>query len=285
MPLWSSAALALLSLLVLGAGVIALFDARRRKARQIYQRQLESALADGSLTPEEIAELERLRTAKDLSAADVRTVARAVYRAALHDAISDQRLSPEEDQSLRQLQSQLGLSEAELEQDHTQLSRLRMLAQVTAGQLPTVEPPIPLGAQETCHWVVQCAFAERLGLSRAADSLRGKRLNVADDAPFAVDTQRDALRPSEAILPIDLGVLAVTSRRTYFQGAKRSLSVPHARLEHITLHADGIRLDELGGNAKAYLLVDDAELTAAILLQAARRRRAEIKPLRPNRSA
>jgi hypothetical protein len=285
MPLWSSILLTLISILILLVGVIALLEARRRTARRLYQRQLESALADGSLTEEESAELERLRQAKDLTSVEVRTIARAVYRRALHDALRDDQLSPDEDRALQSLQMQLRLSDIELEHDHLQLSRLRMLAQVAKGHLPVVEPPIPLVPQESCHWVVQCAFAERLGLSRAADALRGIRLNVTDDAPLSVEGERDALRPSEAILPIDLGVLVITSRRTHFQGAKRTLSIPHARLEHIVLHADGLRLDELGGNAKAYLLVDDSELTAAILLQAARRRRTEIRPLRPGRTA
>jgi hypothetical protein len=285
MPLWSSVALALLSLLVLATGIYALLQARRRKSRGLYQRQLESALADGSLSADEIAELERLRQAKDLSSAEVRTIARAIYRRALNDALHDDHLSPEEDQALRGLQTQLNLSEAELERDHLQLSRLRLLAQVANGHLPVVEPPIPLVPQETCHWVVQTSFAERLGLARKADALRGIRLSVSGDEPLTVKGERDSLRPSEAILPIDLGVLVITSRRTHFQGAKRTLTIPHARLEHILLYADGIRLDELGGNAKAHLLVDDAEVTAAIMLQAARRRRAEIRPVRPGRTA
>jgi hypothetical protein len=82
------------------------------------------------------------------------------------------------------------------------------------------------------------------------------------------------------MLPVDVGMFVVTSRRATFQGTRRTVSVPHARLENICLYADGIRIDEFGHEARGFILVDDAELSAAILLQAARRRREEIKPTR-----
>jgi hypothetical protein len=56
-------------------------------------------------------------------------------------------------------------------------------------------------------------------------------------------------------------------------------------LEHILLYQDGIRMDELGAESRGFILLEDAELTAAILLQAARRRREEIRPTRRGRTA
>jgi hypothetical protein len=285
MPVWSSVLLALLSLVALIA--VLAWQARRRRvrARQLYQRRLETALEDGLLTPDEVDELERLRVDEDLSPAEVRVVARAIYRSALKDVLADAKLTDEEDAALRRLQTQLGLQERELGRDHVQLSRLRLFAQVESGRLPVVDAPIPLVSEEICHWVVQASLAERLGHPRSGPPPRGVSFRVAGPEPFHVDGDRDALRPLESILPIDLGVLIVTSRRTVFQGAKRTLSVPHARLETLVLHDDGLRLDELGGNTRGYVLVDDAELTAAIVLQAARRRRADIRPVRSGRSA
>ncbi|NJD11968.1 MAG: hypothetical protein FIB01_16500 [Gemmatimonadetes bacterium] len=80
-------------------------------------------------------------------------------------------------------------------------------------------------------------------------------------------------------------MLVITSRRTVFQGARRTLSVPHARIAAVTCYRDGIRLDENRPSAQKYLLVDDAEVTAAILLHAARKRRIEIRPAAPRRAA
>jgi hypothetical protein len=284
--MWSSLMALVLGTFALGAVLLVLLTRRRRKARVLYQRKLESALADGILTAEEIAELDHFRAERDLSQAEVRMVARAIYRGALRQAMAGARTSGEEDAALRQLQGQLGLTEADLGSDVTHLSRLRMLARVESGDLPVVDSPIALVPNEYCHWVVQCTLADELDLPRSARTeLRGARFEITGDAPFHAGGERAPLRPSERVLPTDLGILVVTSRRTVFQGAKRTISVPHARLQGITLYRDGVQLDEIGGAARGYLLVDDEELTTALLLQAARRRRAEIRPSRSGRSA
>ncbi|MGH7465443.1 MAG: hypothetical protein ACREK1_09725, partial [Longimicrobiales bacterium] len=208
------------------------------------------------------------------------------YRGALRDAAADARLTADEDVALKRLQEQLGLSEHDLGTDFAQLSRLRMLARVAEGNMPEVHSPVPLVPGERCHWVVQCTLAERIALPHSArPPLAGASFPVLNAEPFAASVERDALRPAADILPSDIGVLIVTSRRTIFQGARRTVSVPHARAEHIKLYADGVRLEEIAQTGRRYFLMEDAELACAIMLQAARIRRAEIRPARPHRTA
>ncbi|HUF49519.1 MAG TPA: hypothetical protein VMN60_01715 [Longimicrobiales bacterium] len=265
----------------------ALAGRRRRRARSEYERMLKQALDDGVITADELAELDAVRQEGALSPEEVRMAALAIYRVALHDAAADARLTPEEDATLKRLQEQLGLSEHDLGADFTRLSRLRMLARIAEGNLPEVHAPVPLVPEERCHWVVQCTLADRIALPNTARrDLGGTAFTVLSVEPFATTGPREALRPADDILPNDLGALIITSRRTIFQGAKRTISVPHARTEQLTLFADGIRLDEIAQSARRYFLMDDAELTCAIMLQAARSRRAEIRPARqPHRSA
>ncbi len=252
----------------------------------MYQKKLERALADGMLTPEEAAELEYIRAEKELTPAEVRMVARAIYRSALRDAVQASGPGHDEDTKLRALQVQLGLTDADLSNDLTHLGRLRMLARIEADELPVVDSPVALVPQEQCHWVVQCTLADELGLPPSSRTqLRGISVSVPGEAPFSAVGERAALRPNERILATDIGILAVTSRRTVFQGVKRTRSIPHARLDGVTLFADGLRLEELSGYQRGYLLVDDAVLTTAILIRAARKRRAEIRPTRSDRTA
>jgi hypothetical protein len=277
---------ALVGMLTLILAFLGYTSWRRRSARRLYRRTLEQALADGRLTPEESAELERIRQETDLTPAEVRLVARAIYRGAIKSALADERLSPEEDRALADLQQQLGISESDMGQDVANLARLRLLARVEAGELPSVEPPIQLVPHESCHWVVQASLADRLELpGRGRPSLAGIDLPVTGRKAFTAAGKREALKPREDILPVDLGMFIVTSRRAIFQGAKRNVSVPHARLENIVLYADGIRIDEIGNEPRGWILVDDADLTAAILLSAARRRREEIRPTRRGQTA
>ena len=259
---------------------------RRRRLRGEYQRLLKQALDDGVLTAEELEELEAVRSRGDLTPDEVRVAALAIYRGALRDAAADARLTADEDTTLTRLQQQLGLSEKDLGSDLTQLSRLRMLARIAEGNMPDVPSPVPLVPDERCHWVVQCAIAERIPLPAATRTrLAGAAFAILSAEPFAATAQRDALRPAADILPSDIGVLIVTSRRTIFRGARRTVSIPHARTEQVVLYADGVRLEEIGQTKPRYFLMEDAELACAIILQAARIRRAEIRPARPHRTA
>jgi hypothetical protein len=259
---------------------------RRRRARSEYQRLLKQALDDGVLTTDELSALEAVRSRGALTPGEVRMAALAIYRGALRDAASDSRLTKEEDTSLKRLQEQLQLSERDLGADFQQLSRLRLLARVAEGNLPQVHSPVPLVPDERCHWVVQCTLAERISLPTAARKpLAGHAFQVLSAEPFAATGPRDDLRPAADILPSDIGVLVITSRRTIFQGAKRTVSVTHARAEHIKLYADGVRLEEIAQSIRRYFLMEDPELACAIMLQAARIRRAEIRPARTHRTA
>jgi hypothetical protein len=267
-------------------GVVGWVRHSRTQARRFYRQTLENALADGTLTHEEIEELDRVRREKDLTVAEVRMVARTIYRGALRAALSDEVLTPEEDETLARLQAQLGVTGEEIGEDADRLARLRLLAQVSRGDLPRVTTPIALAPHEVCHWVVQATRAERLDLPRRSRAeIAGIRIDVSGQAPFAAVGTREMLRPNEEILPADIGMLIVTSRRVVFQGARRSESIAFARLDRLMLYGDGFRLTESGGHQSGFLLVEDAEVTAAILHQAARRRREEIRPTRRGRSA
>jgi hypothetical protein len=274
----------LLMLVVSVAALVALrayATRRRRRARAEYQRLLQQALDDGVLSPEEIEELESVRRQGALTPEEVRTAALAIYRVALRDAAADARLTADEAATLERLQVQLGLSEHDLGRDFNRLSRLRLLARVAEGNMPEVQSPVQLVPEERCHWVVQCTLADRISVPQSTRrNLNSISFRVPGTEPFAAAGERDELRPAEDILPNDLGALIITSRRTIFQGAKRTISVPHARTEAVSLYGDGIRIEEIGQAVRRYFLVDDPELACAVLLQAARQRRAEIRPAR-----
>lgn len=282
----------LVALALLVAGVV-IWIRRRRAGSALYHERLLEAVADGVITQEELAELEALRRRHDVSAAQARMAALVAYRRVLADALEDAELTPEEDRTLAHIQERLGIDERELRADKTQLCRVRLLTRITNGELPHAEMPgIQLVPGEQGHWFVRATFAERTGIA-GARPLRAVEVDVDADAPFTPFGERDALEPRAEILPNDVGVLAITSRRVVFKGARRTISIPHARLARVGLHGDGVRLDEApnsragAGDAVArYFMVDDPELTAAVALYAARQRRSEIRPAtRPPRTA
>lgn len=272
-PITIVAALGVSALAAAGLGLLR--RVRQRRARAVYMAHLESALADGILTAEEAAELESLRTAEDLSEREVRMLGLALYRRALREVVADARVTAEEEAQLGRLQAQLGLTEADLASDRDQVRRVHLLAQIERGRLPEVRAPLDLTADEACHWVVRATLCSPLALGRHEPV--GVTFHPESDEPFHVEGERAALEPDPAILPLDLGMLVVTGRRTIFRGANRRVDWPHARLDALTLYRDGIALATTDARSPRFLLVEDPELTAAVLLLAARRRRGEIR--------
>lgn len=268
-----------LPLIALGAAALSVLRRRRLRSRHLYQQHLERALADGILTEAEAQELASVREERDLSAAEVRMVAVSLYRRALKDAVSDARITEEEDETLLRLRHQLGLSDADLAQDVGQLQRIRLFAGVERGDLPVIDSPAALAEGEVCHWVVQGTLADKLVVPGRRTGLRAISFDVGSNAEFSASDERSALRPSAEMLPTDIGVVLVTNRRTMFRGARRTVSVPHMKLRTLELFQDGVALTETDPPHSSFLLVADPELTAAVLLCAARKRQTELKNL------
>jgi hypothetical protein len=268
------------------AGAIAFtFHRRRTHARALYQHHLEDALADGILTEDEAERLASLREDKALSAEEVRMVALTIYRRALRSAMSDSRITLEEDATLQRLQQLLGLNPTDLKSDRDQLQRVHLLARIERGELPRVQTPVPMDSGEICHWVVQARLAQRLTIpGPARPPLARVSFPVDAATPFHIAGDRDSLHASDDIMPLDLGMLLITSRRTLFRGARRTAALPHLKLMRLELYADGMKLEWGDAGPGLFLLVDDAELTAAILLTAARARRTELRGA-PGRTA
>jgi hypothetical protein len=252
---------------------------RRLRGRRLYQAELERALADGILTDEEARELESVRERRDLSEHEVRMVAVSLYRRALRDAMADARITEEENETLERTRTQLGLSDTDLADDVKQLQRIRVLAGVERGELPKMNPPLDLADGEVAHWAVHARLAEKLIVPGRRTYLRSVDLDVTGHAPFAATGERSVLATSTEILPIDTGLLVVTNRRTIFEGARKNLSIPHMKLQSIALFQDSVALDETDPANTSFFLVPDPELTAAILLCAARNRQNELKSL------
>jgi hypothetical protein len=258
---------------------------RRLRGRALYQHHLEDALADGVLTEEEAEELASVRQDQALSEAEVRMVALTIYRRALRNAMADARITPDEDSTLQRLQKLLNLSDVDLRDDRDQLQRVHLLARIERGELPRVNAPVELDGAEVCHWVVQARLAQKLTIpGPPRPPLARHTYQVDANVPFHVTGERAALQPTDEVLPLDLGMLLVTSRRTLFRGARRTATLPHVKLDTVELYADGVRLGTSADGSGMHFLVEDAELTAAILLLAARLRRAELKNI-PHRSA
>lgn len=269
-PLLLVFVLAVVALLVALGGWI--LRSRRQRRQMIYQGQLERAVADGVLTPEEVRHLEQLRSDGALSDGEVRMAALAVYRRALGAVMADARVTPEEDATLHKMQDLLGLSERDLAGDAAHVRRMRLLAQIERGELPEVDAPFDLPVGEAGHWTVQATLCERIAYTGLPPAEPPHLLfETLGEEPFSAAGSRENLSTTSSVMPVDLGVLVVSNRTLRFRGAKTEVIAPLARLRRIALFRDGIRIDLADPIASRYFLASDPELTAAVLLLSARR--------------
>ena len=266
-------------LLSAAVGGVSIMRYKRIRGRRLYKHSLEQALADGILTEEETRQLASVRAEEELSEAEVRMVALSLYRRALRDAEADSRITEEESEQLERLRGQLGLSARDLRGDHAQLQRIQLLAEIEREHLPHIEAPVQLASGEPCFWVVQARLGERLAVPGRKSELQHLSFDVAAGTPFSAAGDRSELRTSDEMLPVDMGVAVITDRRTLFRGARRTVAVPHMKLKSIDLYTDGIAIEENDPPRRNFLIVDDPELTAAVLLTAARIRRRDVSGL------
>jgi hypothetical protein len=260
-------------------GSVSFLRYKRLRSRRLYQQSLERALADGILTEEETRELASVRAEGDLSEAEVRMVALCLYRRALRDAVADSRITSEEDEVLQRMRTQLGLSDRDLRGDVAQLQRVRLLAEIERDHLPHMQAPVQLASGEGCHWVMQARMSDRLSTPGRRSELRSVSFDVAAATPFSALGERAELRTSDEMLPVDMGMLVVTDRRTLFRGARRTVAIPHMKLRLVELYKDGLALEEADPAHRSFFMVDDPELTVAVILCAARARRREVANL------
>lgn len=265
--------------IVIAIAGLSLLQRRRARSRDLYQEHLERALSDGILSEQEAEELAAVRAKRDLSEGEARMVAVSLYRRALKDAVEDSRITQAEDESLQRMRAQLGLSDTDLAADVEQLQRIRVLAGIERGELPHVHAPVALADGEICHWAVQGRLADPLLVPGRRTTLRAINFDIENGAPFSVAGERSTLASSSEVLPIDIGLVVITNRRTIFHGARKNISIPHMKLRTLDLFQDGIALDETDPAHASFLLVIDPELATAILLSAARKRQAELKNL------
>jgi hypothetical protein len=252
---------------------------RRIQNRRLYKKSLEQALADGILTEEESRQLASVREERELTEAEVRMAALSLYRRALRAAEADSRITAEESEQLDRLRGQLGLSDRDLRGDVAQLQRIGLLAEIEREHLPHVSAPAQLASGEKSHWVVQARLGDRLAIPGRKSELHHISFDIDSATPFSAVGERVNLRASEEILPVDVGILVITDRRSLFRGARRTVSIPHMKLNAIDLYADGIAAEEKDPARHSFFIVDDPELTAAVLLGAARLRKRDVSGL------
>jgi len=245
---------------------------------QIFERTMREALSDGTFTEQEKAGLEA--TSRALGMSDIQTkrlyetAAVAAVQTAFTSAIADRRYASDEEAHVAALAKSLGVAITHDESTAALVARFRLMAQIDDGVFPSVEVPILLQRGEVCHFSGAAAHHEiktvtkRINYSGPTASIKimkGVRWRVG-----SIAAQRVTM---DVMTLLDTGNLYVTSKRVFFDGTKKNVSIPLAKITKFTVFKDGLQIEKEAGRDPYFLGASDWELAGACLDGAARRLR------------
>lgn len=220
--------------------------------KDAFKRRLIHAMADGVLSPEEIQNLDALREQLGLSDAEVRSLRVEAYHVALHAITADGAVTPEEDAELVRIQNYLGISRQDMDKTKVNLARLRLIAEIRAGNLPTAAVSgLVTQKGEQVHWVeAGSLLEERVVRRRYEGGSSGASFRIAKGASFRVGATRGTLVSDKAVVPVSTGDFIITNRRVIFRGDAKSFACKIEKLLDVSLFSDGIRITDQVGRPK-----------------------------------
>lgn len=154
------------------------------------------------------------------------------------------------------------------------MARFRLLGQIEDGDLPSVDVPILLQRGEVCHFSGEAARHEiktvtkRINYGGPTGSIKimkGVRWRVGSIAVQRVTT--------DVMTQLDTGTLYVTSKRVFFDGTKKNISIPFGKITKFTVFKDGLQIEKEAGKDLYFVSTSDWELAGACLDVAARKLR------------
>jgi hypothetical protein len=257
--------------------LVEMWNAWRKKTRNkaAYKRDLIGAIEDGVLTPGEILSLNERRIELGLTPNDVHAMRATAYRRAYQAAASDRRITAEEAVELQNIRGYLGLSESEVAFTHRDFHRLRLLAEIQAGNLPaTSTPGLLLQKREQAHWSEPAQLIEeRVVRRRYEGGSSGVSIRIMKGVTYRVGAHRGQLVTDTAAVPVSDGHFVITSHRAIFRGTKKSFNYKWEKVLGIELFSDGLSLADGNGKSRIVRFVNsaDLEVMGAIMSQVVNR--------------
>jgi hypothetical protein len=243
--------------------------------RWTFREQLKKALDDEELSEVEKQKLEDVAEnfsfSKTVKTDIYKEEVLAVMQEAFKRAVMDRRLTPAEELRLAKMGENLGI---EITHDHATLitiKRLKLLARIDVGELPTIEPSLRLQRGEVCHAEFPCRLHEYRVITRGV-AYHGPtgRIRIMKGLSWRYGYISATPVRSEELRQLDSGTLYITNKRLLFNGSRRSVNTQLKKIIHFTAYQDGIQIEKDSGRDQFFLGSGDLELVSEILESALR---------------
>jgi hypothetical protein len=245
---------------------------REEVLSDLYANSLAGALTDGRMSPEERSRLAAVAASFGLPDKRVKDIYESqvlkVLQWRFDQIVTDARVTDAEEAALKEMATNLGVTLRHDLRTRELYDRFRLLAQIEAGQLPTIDPGITLQRGETCHASLACTHNE---IRKQTTSYRysGPTASVKIIGPIRwrfgqVSVQRMS---RDVMTQLDSGTLYVTNKRLLFDGAQNSKSIALKKIIRFTVHSDGIKIEKDTGKDQYFIGSGDSEVLGAVLEQ------------------
>jgi hypothetical protein len=245
---------------------------------QIFEQAMREALSDGTFTEQEKAGLEATSKALGMSEGQTtrlyETAAVAAVQSAFTSAVADRRYAKDEEAQVTTLAKSLGVTIKHDESVAALVARFRLMAEIEDGHLPSIAVPILLQRGEICHFSGAARHHEiktltkRINYSGPTASI--KIMKGLHWRAGSVSVQRVT---TDVMTQLDSGTLYVTSKRLFFDGTKKNVSIPLGKVSKFTVFKDGLQVEKETGKDPYFLGTLDWELAGACLDGALRKTR------------
>ncbi len=226
------------------------FGGEKAKKKEQFREKVKEAVQDGKLSNTDMAELKQLQQELDVTpAADDKTeLRREIYNEAVGAARDKGAISATGVHELAKIQKFLALRDDQVEKTKFQVTRLRTLTEVKAGNLPTVPDnsmalrDVTLEAGEIPHYVMQVDVLDQ-PVTRGQEGVA----LIAGEAYADGEAGGHGL-PEDGAKDLGESTLIISNRRLILKTRGRLAAIKLAPEAKIFLYSDGLRLQRTVGN-------------------------------------
>ena len=226
------------------------FGGEKAKKKEQFRDKVKAAVQDGKLSNTDMVKLKALQQELDVTpAADDKTeLRREIYNEAVGAAKDKGAISETGVHELAKIQKFLALRDDQVEKTKFQVTRLRTLTEVKAGNLPTVPNnsmalrDVTLEPGEVPHYVMQVDVLDQ-PVTRGQD---GVALVPGQD--YADGEAAGHGLPADGGKEMGESTLIVSNRRLILKTRGRLAAIKLGPEAKIHLYSDGLRLERTVGN-------------------------------------
>lgn len=214
-------------------------------------------------------------TASGLTADDEQRTFLDAFKAWARIAVADDVLTPEENARMGVLLSALGVSMNALGTADPSLREHVFIASVNGGFPPEVASPHLLAKKgEIVHLEWPAALMKEVAIREYQGGYSGFSFPVGKTGiRYKVGGSRGhSVQVGTKLDVADTGTLAITNKRAVYMGTRKTVDMPYAKLDNITVYTDGVQFHVSGRvNAPLFTMKTGSDMVAAVVHAAAQR--------------